>query len=114
MAKEFDELNEYSRQLFGESNVQREDFQDPEGIELAVTTTKIDPKITQITLALYRGDHPQSFMHIGEFTFEYDADEPKAIEEMRRYLKAASVGKLRVSKRSILGITYGSKLEITA
>jgi hypothetical protein len=107
-----EELYQYCVMLFGIANVSKEDLTDPESIEITVCSDSTKGNIKEIELALYRGDYPQSFMHIDEFTFEYDANEEKAIKEMHEYLNAFSQQRLHIESWNILGFNINKRLII--
>ena len=113
MITEYDELYKFCEKLFGKNNVSRQDYHDPEAIEIEVKIANAPDKIEKVSLNLNRGEPMQSFMHIGsDFTFEFDDKETHGISEMKRYLTALAEKRLTVKRTKIFGFTIDKKLII--
>lgn len=110
----FADLHHTCVELFGSTKVAKKELADPEGIELTIDSGPLLGDINTIELAIYRGKEPRSFMHIGEFTFEYDTDEERAVQEMKEYLLAAKNKKLIVDGKHFFGFKLNKKLKIIA
>jgi hypothetical protein len=113
MSKTFDELYEFCVDLFGADNVNVKRVSNPEAIEIYLNSRVLLPsQIKRFEFAIYRGDTRQSFMHLDDFTFEYGADEKKAITEIISHLTALHDGKLYVRYWSFLGLRLKRKIVI--
>lgn len=106
----YEELYETCVKLFGKKNVERDNFEEPNAVEMTVHIPKITDNVETINLNLYGNDF---YMHIGtDFHFEFDDKEDLAISEMKKYLKAAAQGKLSIQTKKIFGITISKRLVI--
>lgn len=109
MNEKFDEMTNFCVDLFGADKVSRTDFHDPEAVEI---TVRPDSQIGPANLAMYDGTPKQFFMHIGQFSFEYDNEIERFEFEARKYLTALAQGKIKIEKKSFLGIKVSEKLLI--
>jgi hypothetical protein len=110
MTKEFDDLYDFCVALFGKEKIEREDYTDPDGIDIVIDARSPNSPVKQIELTVYRGDQPQSFMLPDDFRFEYNEDERRAISEMKYYLQAIKEGRAYVSAWRFLGLKFNEKL----
>jgi hypothetical protein len=111
MNQNLDYMYEYCVKLFGYEKVTKKQYSNPEGIEIYITVddTILSP-VKNIELAIYRGEDPKSFMHLDDYTYEYDADEEKAIREMQKFVLAIKENRLSEKKLKVFGITVSKKL----
>src|SRR5205809_1114563 len=114
MIAEYEDLYSFCKGLFGSRNVSCQNYRNPDAIEIEVILNQVSgTKIKSISLNLYRSKPLQSFMHVnGDFTFEYGEKEDHAINEMKKYLKAAANNKLTIKRKKIFGLTVSKRLMI--
>ena len=113
MIVEFEELYEKCVRAFGRENVRVNKLRNPDSIEVFTNLAEVNKSpFKTIELSIYRGENPKSFMHIDDFTYEYDADEKKAINEMNMFIDAIAENRLTIQGTTFLGVTFNKKLVI--